>query len=641
MNSLFKILGSKTVLLKIPFGSKAPRTKQWQSTSIDEMTPAYLEELATGRYNIGVLQGKPSSGLCSIDIDHDEDVPAFLELNPALRTSLQTRGARGANIWVRITGKHPKLTRLTNKQGAPWGEFRADGGQTVIWGQHPSGCNYSIVVEQPIVEIAFEDIHWPTDLRCPWQSPASSSPDETLEKLFAEQGSPFIIGEKGGLTLNQGCLAAIFSLEHLMIYVPEEDEFYCYNDKNGLWERKPLTTIEGMIEQMVRRLMIEHGYTAHLGKITATLIDSLLTLFRPKVERPSAFAHPQRIIHVLNGVIELVGEQCVLKTFSPDFYSRNQIPVEFVEGAQCPRFVHELLEPCLEPDDIDLVQRIMGSVLLPYNAAQAIILVTGAAGSGKSTFVSLVEALVGKDNIYELRTNHLNGRFELQFYLGKRLLTGKDVPGRFLQEKGASILKKLSGSDTLSAEKKGLNTVLTLRGDFHILITSNSDLHVDFDGDSEAWRRRLIILEWSKPEHVRTRIPRFSDHLLQEEGSGILNWMLVGLYRHTKELEMHGGFCLNEAQRLRVDTLLNESDSIRAFVVEKLETSPESSITSRDLIYAYEDYCDEQGWEPYGYHQTIRKLPGLILEIHGLRRCHDIPVGDKQARGYRGLSIRD
>jgi hypothetical protein len=159
MNSLFKILGSKTVLLKIPFGLKAPGTKQWQNTSINEMTPAYLEELATGQYNIGVLQGKPSSGLCSIDIDHDEDVPAFLELNPALRTSLRTRGARGANIWVRITGKHPKLTRLTNKQGAPWGEFRADGGQTVIWGKHPSGCNYSIVVEQPIVEIAFEDTH--------------------------------------------------------------------------------------------------------------------------------------------------------------------------------------------------------------------------------------------------------------------------------------------------------------------------------------------------------------------------------------------------------------------------------------------------------------------------------------------------
>ncbi|MBC2596281.1 bifunctional DNA primase/polymerase [Ruficoccus amylovorans] len=641
MHNLLTILGENTVLLKLPCGEKYPSNKNWQKTTLAEMTPDYLEELSSGRFNIGVLLGKPSSGLCSIDIDQDEAVEPFLQLNPTLQSSLRTRGARGANIWVRIVGEHPKLTKLKNKQGAPWGEFRADGGQTVIWGKHPSGCNYSIAAEQPIVEIPFEEINWPTDLQCPWRDVEALDSDDTLEELFTEQGPPFIHGEKGGVTLNQGCLAALFSREHLMIYIPEEGEFYCYNGENGLWEHKQLTTIKGMIDKLVRRLMIENELTCSLAKITAPFIESVLTLFRPKVEKPGAFTHPQSIIHVHNGVIDISGEEYLLKSFSPEFYSRNQIPVEYVEEATCPRFVHELLEPCLGPEDIDLIQRIMGSILLPYNAAQAIILITGAAGSGKSTFVDLAEKLIGKDNIYELRTNNLNGRFELQFYVGKRLLAGKDVPGHFLQEKGASILKKLSGGDTLSAEKKGLSTVITLQGDFHIIITSNSDLHVMVDGDSEAWRRRLIILEWSKRNTGRPNIPKFSEQLLQEEGSGILNWMLEGLHKHSKELSSHGGFLLNDSQRLRIDTLLNESDSVRAFVTEKLVLSPGGTITSRDLFYAYENYCDEQGWEPYGYHKAIRKFPALIQERYGLRRSHDIRVGDKELRGYRGLAIQD
>ena len=53
----------------------------------------YLKKLEGS--NIAVKVGSASSGLCSIDIDDDSQYQAFLNLNPALKETLQTKGQRG------------------------------------------------------------------------------------------------------------------------------------------------------------------------------------------------------------------------------------------------------------------------------------------------------------------------------------------------------------------------------------------------------------------------------------------------------------------------------------------------------------------------------------------------------------------
>lgn len=66
------------------------------------MSPAY-RALFDGERNIAVYLGKASGGLCAIDFDADEDLAAFLAVNPKLRGTLQTRGSRGGMLWLRIS----------------------------------------------------------------------------------------------------------------------------------------------------------------------------------------------------------------------------------------------------------------------------------------------------------------------------------------------------------------------------------------------------------------------------------------------------------------------------------------------------------------------------------------------------------
>ena len=159
------LLGDDVLLLPWPLGSKGT-TARWGHLTIATMAdPKHLAKLEAG--NIGVALGQVSGGLCSIDLDTDETLAAFLKVNPSLADSLRTRGARGGNVWMRCKGSYPGTFKIKTDDGAEVGEWRATGAQTIISGEHPSGCDYSFTVAVPPVRMEFESIVWPKGLRPP------------------------------------------------------------------------------------------------------------------------------------------------------------------------------------------------------------------------------------------------------------------------------------------------------------------------------------------------------------------------------------------------------------------------------------------------------------------------------------------
>ena len=224
------LVGEDVVLLPVLKGEKKPSILEWDKVRIEKMEDkGYLRQLEGG--NIGVLLGSPSNGLCAIDIDDDAAVEPFLAVNPKLRSTLRSRGARGAQIWIRIIGEYPELKKVATVAGGKWGEWRADGGQSVIKGIHPSGVAYQFLHEAQPITMAFDEIKWPADLKLPWVKDAS-------DLLAEEHGQAYTINEKSGaLSINEYYFVVRFQREHLILWEPLEEEFYQYNGKNGLWEQ--------------------------------------------------------------------------------------------------------------------------------------------------------------------------------------------------------------------------------------------------------------------------------------------------------------------------------------------------------------------------------------------------------------------
>jgi hypothetical protein len=99
---------------------------------------------------------------------------------------------------------------------------------------------------------------------------------------------------------------------------------------------------------------------------------------------------------------------------------------------------------------------------------------------------------------------------------------------------------------------------------------------------------------------------------------------------------------LSEAQKKRVENLLNESDSIRIFLVcsVKKTGSENSDLTVRQIVEAYNEFCMERGWDPIAVSIVERQLPDLMSELFGVLKSHDIKDGQKNVRGSHGVEFR-
>jgi P4 family phage/plasmid primase-like protien len=633
---LYALLGADAVLLPLPKGEKGPRRKGWPKVKFEEtQTPEYQAELLAG--DVGVLQGRAGNGICSVDCDTDAAGRAFLEHNPRFGGTLRTRGARGCNFWFRIKGEIPKSGAI-HRDGVQVGEWRADGSQTKILGMHPKGMAYLVLNETPPVEVEFSKIVWPQG----WTAGCIKS---ELDELCDRLGEPGFFGENENGSrrftgLNLPHWAARAMMVHDCIFEPGEGQFFGYNPDRGLWAPISRAVFGNELATDIREWGRSNMIEAAVEKLLShRLLSDILRLAEGEAEARDAFARPRTVIHVANGMIDLTTVPTALLPFNRSYFSRNQTPVPWLPDATCPRFLNELLGVALEPEDIGLLQRWLGSVLLGGNRAQRILLLTGTAGGGKGTLMEIVERIVGQENVAQLRTHLLAERFELGRVVGRSLLVGKDVDAGFLQERGAHVLKAIVGHDLQTGERKGSSETINFRGEFSVAIVANSRLRVRLQGDSEAWRRRLICIDYARPKPAK-RIENFARLLLEAEGSGILRWAIEGAALHLRELEEHGDFFLTTSQLHRVDALLSESDSLRRFAQERIVTDRDADVTVSEIVVAYAEYCDQMDWAPQPASKVQRDLPNVMLDLFRATRRQDIIRNGSAQRGFSGVALQ-
>lgn len=467
----------------------------------------------------------------------------------------------------------------------------------------------------------------------------SYSFDIETNELIESYGSPFPLS-RGGIPsgFNQ-CFFAAYVLRNRALLHDQATGWHEYQPTTGLWERLPDTRMQCVIATDILKFLRDNGCDELEAKRTAKLLQDILTLMNGLADDPVPFRHQKRkLIHVGNGMVEFTETgEVELKPFSPDYRSRNRIAINYDPKAECPRFLNRLLAPAMTGDDIDCLQLYFGQCLLGVNHSQMFLMLTGTAGGGKSTLVNIIEGIIGRQNCTELRLEHMINRFEMNRLIGKTLLTAKDVPSYFMNNKGAQKLKALTGKDTLTTEAKGSNEAVDIVGEFNVIITSNSDLQINVDADNEAWRRRMLWIRYECPP-VAERIDAFDELLLREEGAGILNWGIEGARRLLK----NKGLIQRSANHsLRVDELLQESDSVAAFIDTCVVRATGESVTSEALYTAYLNFCRAQDWEPKEERRARRGFRSVINAKFQIPYRHDISSGNGYVRrGYVGIKIR-
>ena len=631
LETIESLLGTGTFFVPCEWGTKKPLVTYTERPFEATKTDAYRAVLNQPQVNLAVYLGKASGGLCAIDFDADEDLAAFLALNPALAATTRSRGSRGGMVWLRVEGEYPESCNPEHKHF----EWRADKRLSTIHGRHPAGMDYTLTVNAVPMVVAFADIVWPEDWELPWKR----GDDATLRKLY---GEPFYTNDKGALTgINEAYWAGMHAAENEILYEPDEQVFYQYSADSGLYEIESADVVRKKISARMLEASRQSNTFDLQKKRSNTTLNSVASHLRGIVERRGVFAEKRRFIHLANGVMVFNEGNIELQSFSPEFRSRNRSPIAFDENAKCDRFLDELVRPAVHPEDVELLQKFAGMYLLGYNPAQRFLILDGEAGRGKTQFANVMQGIVGMANVTQLRTKHLAERFELYRYLKKTLLVGVDVEADFLSTKGAAVMKGLVGGDWFDAEQKGGTGSFQLQGNFNVLITSNARLRVRLQGDLGAWRRRINIVRYEAPPPPKI-IYDFGTYLVRTVGSGILNWALMGAQKVLNEIPEAGGdFILTERQRGIVDSLLAESDSLRNFLQARVVADAEGDLTVTEIVEAYAAYCPERKWQALPITEIQRQLEGLMLDLFGVSKAHGVEREEKTQRGFRGVKFRD
>lgn len=335
--------------------------------------------------------------------------------------------------------------------------------------------------------------------------------------------------------------------------------------------------------------------------------------------------HTDRI-HFKNGTYFINGGFVPEKEFCS-----NRLPVNYNSDAVPPTRWLRFLDELLYPEDIFTLQEFMGYILIPTTKAQAMLLLIGNGGEGKSRVGFVCRNLLGNNMTICSISTLANNRFSLADQEGMLLMIDDDMKMEALTDTGV-IKAVVTMEDKMNLERKGKQSYqgyLNVR----IMAFGNGSLSSLYDKSDGFYRRQITIRVKEKSQN---RVDdRNLSAKLSEETEGIALWCLEGLKRLTAN-EFH--FTISERTLQNQAELRREEDSILDFFESEgyISFDEPAIATTKEL---YEAYC------LWGNDNLIkiRSESSFSKELRqradklGLKYLKNASVDNKTARGYKGI----
>lgn len=338
------------------------------------------------------------------------------------------------------------------------------------------------------------------------------------------------------------------------------------------------------------------------------------------------------VLNVRNGLLNIqTGE---FRKHTPLFLSRIQLPVNYEPKAGPVKFVKFTIECLPNHRDRETVYEEFASILLRDSIRlEKVYMYVGEGANGKSTFLSVVEALIGKENISNVSIHDLiYGRFARARLDGKSANIFADISSDELSRVG--ILKAIVSGDSIDAEKKGKDP-FKLKN-FAKLFYSCNQLP-EINEDSDAVFRRFIITEWSQQfKREKDNKNLIFELTTDEELSGILNLLIHKARRVLSQQRLSYD---QSTEQLRIEWK-QRADPVQLFANQFLERKDGSVVSKSEVYSKYVEYCTAMKIIPKNQPQFTKKMKnlGFIDDIQKVRNGILDPKG-KTTRIWKSVTL--
>lgn len=224
-----------------------------------------------------------------------------------------------------------------------------------------------------------------------------------------------------------------------------------------------------------------------------------------------------------------------------------------------------------------------GSTLIGRVYEEALLLVYGSGGNGKSTvFNSEAHVLgdyAGKIPAESLTTRAKNVKVDLAELCGKRYILASETEEG--QRLSVSMLKQIASVDDISAERKYYAPFSFTPSHSTILYTNH--LPKVGSNDRGTWRRILVA-----PFNTEIKNPKtdYVDELLKKAGGAILQWMIEGAALYIKNGYK---FPYSKVVDNAKNAYREENDWIDHFITDHCVKGLNENVMSRTLYQVYRE----------------------------------------------------
>ena len=333
-------------------------------------------------------------------------------------------------------------------------------------------------------------------------------------------------------------------------------------------------------------------------------------------------------IYVSNGVLFLDGQFREEKDFC-----LNRLPVAYNPDAPKPEVWLRFLSELLEPEDILTLQEFMGYCLIPSTKGQAMLLLKGNGGEGKSRISVVLHTLFGVNakngSIAKLESSAF-ARADLEHVL---VMVDDDVKMEALSS--THYVKAIITAETpMDLERKDEQSY---QGDIYVrfIAFSNGDLEALYD-HSEGFFRRQLILQTKRKPPDRVDDPYLSDKLKQET-EGIFLWCLEGLHRL---IGNNYQFSISCKARENMETVKRSSNNVIEFLQSEgyIRFRADSEASSKALYEAYQRWCEDNAQKPMSANRLSSELT-QNERLYNVEATNNVHVGGKRVRGFMGIEV--
>lgn len=373
------------------------------------------------------------------------------------------------------------------------------------------------------------------------------------------------------------------------------NEYDFYNYESGAYKRYSENEIFGLINDVASEFVNPGEVTAHRNKGTCERLKMMSSVLLKK-----EFNNEKYLINLNNGIYDLRSGELV--PHSPSLLSTIQLSFNYDPKAKAPRFeafLNDILSG--DPDTIEFVLKTMCYFLIPDYSFQKIFIFLGDGRNGKGVLSNIIKELIGEANVSGLSAHELAiNKFAPVNLKNKLINISSEIDNT---ELGMSMLKRLSGGDLISGDRK-FKTIDNFYNKARLLILTNSLPR--FSEVGTAILERFILIHFKKKFLGTNDDPNLTNDL-KEELPGIFNLVISKV----PEILKGGGIKYEVPAVIQGNRkiLLGEISSVAEFIQNHCERTEDNSyVALKNLYEEYTSFCKECSYMAKGYRTFINEI---------------------------------